>query len=188
MNPSVRRDTEFAILGLLAISPKTGYDIKRCAETTLAHFWNESYGNIYPLLRRLHQDGLTKKKAVASEKGPEKIVYSITADGMSEFLEWLQQPVEPVSPKNTFLLKLFFGQFSNRESVVQLLQHYRDQISQMQTFLSHKLREIRSQESTDPGFPYWELTMDCGLNSMKSITRWCDRSIEKLEKMSGGKE
>lgn len=36
--------TEFAILGLLAEGPLSGYDIKKEVEERLSHFWSQSYG------------------------------------------------------------------------------------------------------------------------------------------------
>jgi hypothetical protein len=35
-----------------------GYDIKKEVEERLSHFWSESYGHIYPMLRRLHDRDL----------------------------------------------------------------------------------------------------------------------------------
>jgi hypothetical protein len=40
--------TPYAILGLLSIEPMSGYDIRANLEESLAHFWSESYGQIYP--------------------------------------------------------------------------------------------------------------------------------------------
>jgi PadR family transcriptional regulator AphA len=58
----VANKTEFAILGLLASGPRSGYDIRKEVQDTLSHFWNESIGHIYPMLRRLHGKGLVSRK------------------------------------------------------------------------------------------------------------------------------
>ena len=42
-----------AILGVLGFCPMSGYDVKKLIERSIAHFWNESYGQIYPILNRL---------------------------------------------------------------------------------------------------------------------------------------
>ena len=44
--------SKYAVLGMLATGPKSGYDIKQTIETSIGHFWNESYGQIYPILKR----------------------------------------------------------------------------------------------------------------------------------------
>ncbi|MDH3629255.1 MAG: PadR family transcriptional regulator, partial [Acidobacteriota bacterium] len=45
-----RSSSRYAVLGILTLEPMSGYDIKKFIETSVAHFWRESYGNIYPLL------------------------------------------------------------------------------------------------------------------------------------------
>ncbi len=47
----------WAILGLLARRPRSGYEIKANVDTTIRHFWAASYGQIYPELRRLEAAG-----------------------------------------------------------------------------------------------------------------------------------
>ena len=46
------------ILGLLAIAPRSGYEIKAVVDRSTRFFWAASYSQIYPELRRLEQDGL----------------------------------------------------------------------------------------------------------------------------------
>ena len=48
---------KFALLGLLAESPKYGYEIKRRFEGALGNVWSVSYGQLYPTLRRLAELG-----------------------------------------------------------------------------------------------------------------------------------
>ena len=46
------------ILGLLAIGPRSGYEIKATVDRSTRYFWAASYGQIYPELRRLEREGL----------------------------------------------------------------------------------------------------------------------------------
>jgi PadR family transcriptional regulator AphA len=50
--------TPFAILGLLSIEPMSGYDIRRNLDESLSYFWSESYGQIYPSLKKLEASRL----------------------------------------------------------------------------------------------------------------------------------
>ncbi len=43
--------TKYALLGLLNVCPGSGYDIKKLMEQSTSNFWNESYGQIYPILK-----------------------------------------------------------------------------------------------------------------------------------------
>src|SRR2546421_362366 len=53
------------VLGMLALGNRTGYDIKQVVDKSTRHFWAASYGQIYPELRRLEDQGL-----VRSHPGP----------------------------------------------------------------------------------------------------------------------
>ena len=59
----------WAVLGLVARGPRTGYDIKRHLDRTIRHFWAASYGQIYPELsgsrRRAGSTAATARGAVA---------------------------------------------------------------------------------------------------------------------------
>jgi len=53
---------KFALLGLLAESPKYGYEIKRRFEGALGNVWSVSYGQLYPTLRRLSELGWSPRR------------------------------------------------------------------------------------------------------------------------------
>lgn len=55
---------------MLTIEPMTGYDMKRFCEQSLVHFWHESYGNLYPRLKRLERKGLIRGRKEAREGVP----------------------------------------------------------------------------------------------------------------------
>ena len=46
------------VLGLLSLGPRSGYDIKTVVDRSTRFFWAASYGQIYPELRRLEDEGL----------------------------------------------------------------------------------------------------------------------------------
>ena len=60
--------TRFAILGMLAFQPMSGYDIKKIVDNSIAYFWKENYGHIYPMLAELSREGTGKKKQRAGRK------------------------------------------------------------------------------------------------------------------------
>src|SRR5262249_61796934 len=73
--------TEYAVLGMLAMGPGSGYDLKKRIEGSVAHFWSESYGQIYPILSRLAAEGLIARRLERQKGKPDRHVYSITAAG-----------------------------------------------------------------------------------------------------------
>ena len=90
--------TAIPILGLLTWRPLSGYDLKVTIEQSLGNFWSESYGQIYPQLTQLAQDGLIEPEAEPSPSGRSKKVYRITDAGRRALADWLAIP--PASRQN----------------------------------------------------------------------------------------
>ena len=47
-----------SILGLLNYKPMHGYRLKEHLERNFGHMWSINYGQIYPNLKKMHNDGL----------------------------------------------------------------------------------------------------------------------------------
>jgi DNA-binding PadR family transcriptional regulator len=63
--------TKYAILGILALAPQTGYELKQFIERSLSAFWQESYGQLYPTLKLLVSEGLAimdEERVVRADK------------------------------------------------------------------------------------------------------------------------
>ena len=71
------------LLGLLNVEPMSGYDLGQTIRGSIGHFWNESYGQIYPNLKRLAVDGLVVSKTQKQKGKPDRHIYSITKKGGS---------------------------------------------------------------------------------------------------------
>ena len=77
----------FIILGLLGIEPMSGYDIKKWVDMSFRYFWEIGYGQIYPTLRRLEEEGLVTMKIDHEQGGPEKKIYTISDSGVEVLQE-----------------------------------------------------------------------------------------------------
>jgi len=89
--------TEYAVLGMLALGPGSGYDLKKRIEGSIAHFWSESYGQIYPILAHLASQGLVERRLERQKGKPDRQVYSITAEGQERLGAWLTAPARRAS-------------------------------------------------------------------------------------------
>ena len=79
----------YIILGLVATEPLTGYEIKKWVDCSVRFFWDISYGQIYPTLRQLTQEGMLTMEEKVQKAGPVRKVYTITKTGREELLSWL---------------------------------------------------------------------------------------------------
>jgi len=87
--------SRYAVLGMLTRGPRTGYDIRREIYGSVRHFWSESYGQVYPVLHQLVQDGLATVVVEPGVGRPERRVYRLAETGWAELRRWLVQPVAP---------------------------------------------------------------------------------------------
>lgn len=111
--------TRYAILGVLLEGPATGYEIKSLMARSTVYFWRESDSTIYPMLKVLAREGkVISKTAYVGKK--KKEIFFITEMGRTEFKNWLGSSTKEETPRNEFLLKLFF--VTNQEEMVHLLQ------------------------------------------------------------------
>ena len=99
--------TRYAILGVLLEGPTSGYEIKSLMGRSTVFFWRESDSTIYPMLKVLAKEGKVLPETVYVGK-KKKEIFSITEAGREEFKVWLESPTGSETPRNEFLLKLFF--------------------------------------------------------------------------------
>ncbi|MFC2049160.1 PadR family transcriptional regulator [Chlamydiota bacterium] len=100
--------TRYAILGMLLDGPSSGYEIKSLMRRSTVYFWRESDSTIYPMLRVLAEEGKAVSE-VAYVGKKKKEIFSITEMGRMEFKAWFESPTSEETPRNEFLLKLFFA-------------------------------------------------------------------------------
>ncbi|REK89118.1 PadR family transcriptional regulator [Streptomyces inhibens] len=94
-----------AVLGLLAESPASGYDLMKLFNATLSNVWPATQSQVYGELTKLTTAGLVE---VAAHGPRGRKEYAITEDGLAELRRWLTE-VEPSGPqRHDGLLRVFF--------------------------------------------------------------------------------
>lgn len=172
--------TTYAILGLLTTHCRTGYDIKRMIDTSLSHFWKISYGQIYPSLKLLVEDGLIERHDQTGSTKVERVEYTLTNEGQELLKQWLQEPVEKFSnEKNEVLLRLFLSDEEQTTTTIQQIEKYRAvQYEKLETYelIEHSLRTGPVTTHRKRGL----LTLQFGKKMSRAIVEWCDETITEL--------
>jgi DNA-binding PadR family transcriptional regulator len=97
------------ILGMVRLGRRTGYEIKQLVDVSTRFFWAASYGQIYPELKRLEEQGLIASED-ASTNGRQRRAYELTAAGEAALDEWLRSDAPPLfEMRDEGLLKIFFS-------------------------------------------------------------------------------
>jgi DNA-binding PadR family transcriptional regulator len=183
----MRNDTSrYAVLGMLSIRPMSGYDIKQAIGESIVHFWDESYGRIYPSLQRLAAEGLARRKTARQDGRPERQVYSLTSQGRQALERWLALPIREQKPRSELLLKLFFGRHLPAAVAVRFVEHYRqEQVQSLAAFRSLE-REVKAQTPRHPDQPFWLITIRFGQHRSRAAVEWCDETLRSLTRDARG--
>jgi DNA-binding PadR family transcriptional regulator len=190
MEKGTRSSTADAVLAILNLhGSMTGYQIRKFMEQSTANFWSESFGQIYPALKRLLADGLIEEREISKEGHPSKKAYAVTEQGEERFNEWLAAPARPSVPRNEFLLKLFFGGLALPDEMRVQIQAYREVAQADLLRLEPMEKELKAKYGERPGhyeyppLPYWLMTLRYGVASAKMTIKWCDETLEQLKKL-----
>src|SRR5215475_11084724 len=109
------------VLGLLALGPRSGYDIKATVDRSTRFFWAASYGQIYPELRRLEAEGIIRGED-SPTGGRGRRVYELTDAGRRALQDWLVGPNTTIEYRDESLLRLFFADVLPAEQALGLLE------------------------------------------------------------------
>jgi DNA-binding PadR family transcriptional regulator len=172
------------LLGLLAIEPMSGYDLGLTIRHTVGHFWNESYGQIYPNLKKMAGAGLVSCKTERQKGKPDRCIYSITEKGRQRLAGWLEVPPQPEIPRNEMLLKLFFGKQVSPQVLIGYVEHMAKERRALLEVLERAEREQIDKNQQYPEAAYWRMAAHFGQMEMKAHLRWAKETLGELNKIA----
>lgn len=158
----------------------SGYDIKQFLDGTIAHFWNESYGQIYPTLKQLESDGLVEGRDDEGD-GRGRRVYTLTALGLDALRGWLAETPKPDVPRYELSLKLFFAdQLPLDETLAHLRVHRARHVALLEQYRAREA-ELREQFRDSPRLPFWLAVLQGGIRYSEMVIGWCDENLAAIE-------
>ena len=178
-----KNKSKYALLTVLSLGPRTGYDVQRDIRRTIGHFWTESFGQIYPALRLITSEGLATVESQAQEGKPDRRVYTITDKGREVLREWLKTPPEPPPVRNEMLLKLFVGWEVPTGTLMRHVAGLRDHFSHVLKQYESLERLLKAQQRRNPDAVYWLITLRSGQLYTRARFEWCDETLRTLKKI-----
>ncbi len=180
MNEPTKTTTADALLGLLSLGSMSGYQLRQLIDESIGNFWTESYGQIYPTLKKLVAEGMVTAQVEARSEKAERTLYSLTAAGRRRVHDWLQLPAQVRPPRNELLLKLFFSGLVPREIATRQLEAFR--ALQMQRVARYKItaEETERRHAKHPDLPYWLITVRYGLHEAQALIAWSEEALRTL--------
>jgi DNA-binding PadR family transcriptional regulator len=95
----------YALLGALADRPRTGYELLKHFQQSLAYAWPASHSQIYPELKRLLEDGLIEQTGSGARKSK---TYAVTDAGIDAIRTWLRDTAPDRRVRSDAALRTFF--------------------------------------------------------------------------------
>ena len=170
---------EHILIGLVCLSPASGYDLKRIFATTPMGVYQPSSGSIYPALRRLETNGLVKALGGTGESARHRRVYEPTQAGRAAHTTWLHTPVDVFTVSRDLGLHLMrfvmMEHASSREEVLSFLGDLQDALAAFTAGLERHAAATTQLGDRHPG-----LALDHGLAVHRASLRWTRHAITAL--------
>lgn len=164
-----------AVLGLLAESPSSGYDLMKKFDSSLAYVWPAQQSQVYGELARLSASGLIEVVGTGARNRTE---YGITDDGLAELRRWITDPDGEHGYRSAALLRVFFLWTLPPEQGAAYLERF----AGISGRRSDGLSELRDQApwTGDPVQVCQWLVLEFGIRSSEAARLWADWAAERL--------
>ncbi|MFF3542577.1 PadR family transcriptional regulator [Streptomyces platensis] len=164
-----------AVLGLLAESPASGYDLMKLFNASLASAWPATQSQVYGELAKLTTAGLVE---VAAHGPRGRKEYAITGDGLAELRHWLTE-VEPSGPqRHDGLLRVFFLGIVTPLEAQTFLLHQAERAARTRATLEHL--EETTEWDEEMISVYGRIALDYGLRISAMQEEWARWAADEV--------
>ncbi len=175
----------FALLGLLARQPLSGYDIAAQLRHGVGPFWRAHHSQIYPELARLQAEGLVNVHVVTQVDRPSKKVYALTDAGRHAVADWVASPLSSKAIRDEITLRAYSVWLADpRRAAAMLRDQERQHREQLARYEEHRQAAERSQQVFDPATPEFAsyATLRRGIGYERELAQWCGWLAAELER------
>src|SRR6201995_4064798 len=177
-----------AILACLTEHPMTGYELAKTFDSSIGFFWKADHQQIYRELSKLRERGHIQGREVVQTGKPNKLVYTLTAEGKAAFRHWAARPSAPASIKDDLLVRLYALDAVDieplRADLMARQEHHRDRFERYERILKKRFAD----GTAAPGDTGKLLGLHIGLRYERTVAEWCQEAITALAAISGNPE
>ena len=175
LNPST-----FGLLAILSEEPRTGYQLKKLIDQPELVYWKDSFGSIYPNLRKITSLGLaTKQRKDLGDR--KRLYYTLTEKGQALVELWLRKPARKQGLKVELLMKLRYAHVLGPDAVIDLLREYRDHYREIIPTLFDSRDFIDGLPENDLKTESMRVTADFWYRLNRMLLEWSGKSLERIE-------
>jgi len=175
-----------AILVCLTERPMTGYELAKTFDASIGFFWKADHQQIYRELTKLRDRGHVQGREVVQSGKPNKLVYTLTAEGKASLRHWAARPSSPPSIKDDLLVRLYALDAVDigplRADLMARLEYHRDRLSRYERILRKRFSE-GAASTADTGKL---LGLRLGLRHERAVVEWCEEALDTLAGVTVG--
>jgi DNA-binding PadR family transcriptional regulator len=164
---------EYILLGFLTFKEMSGYDLKQTMAVSTSHFFDASFGSIYPALKKLEAKEWVRCREVVDGSKYKKL-YAITDTGKTAFMDWLERPVPFSKTGVDFLVPVFFYSLLPKEIRIRQLKQIVVRAQELLDGLELQREEVKGKAD-----PYIYSTLQFGLQYYTHMINWCSSLIQE---------
>jgi PadR family transcriptional regulator AphA len=176
------KKTRYVLLGLLQEEELSGYEMKKIIDIRMSFFWQESFGQIYPELSKMIEEGLINfSNTESTEKMKrEKIRYEITPKGEKELKEWMEAENEKDTSRSEILLKMFLSTDKNVEEMRRHITAFKEQSEQKLALFN--LFDVQLNQNIEIHNNHKQIlcVLNLGIRQAKLYIDWSKEILEGL--------
>ena len=174
-----------AILACLTERPMTGYELAKTFDSSIGFFWKANHQQIYRELSRLRDRGHVQGREVVQSGKPNKLVYTLTAEGRTALKHWAARPSIPPSIKDDLLVRLCALDSVDieplRADLMARQEYHRDRSTRYERII-HKRFPHGATSLADTGKL---LGLRIGHRHERQVAEWCEEALDALSAIAG---
>jgi PadR family transcriptional regulator AphA len=180
-DPLKLRPSSYLVLGMVRLGARSGYAIKKLADTSTRVFFPISLAQVYPELARLQSGGFLVRTDDAHGRR-NRSFYALTESGERALVAWLQsERIAPARSRDESLLRLFLADALPQEDEVAYVRRMRDRARDSQEWMRNAV--FPAARALEAGGAHGPRTVArFGADLFEFVADWMDRYADELER------
>jgi PadR family transcriptional regulator, regulatory protein AphA len=168
-----------ALLGLLAASPRSGYELTKAFDDYLQGVWAANHSQVYPELAKLEAEGCIR---VAAEGPRRRKTYAITPKGMKSVRAWLCDTEPDRDTRNEAIMRACFLWLLDDGSAHE---HFRREAD----YHRERLEALaRTAKESPPAAPGGRLALDWAMRGEELMIEWIEWAARETKRSKRRKQ
>jgi DNA-binding PadR family transcriptional regulator len=165
----------YALLGALADRPRTGYELLKHFQQSLAYAWPASHSQIYPELARLVEGGLIEQTGAGARNSK---TYAVTEAGLDQLRTWLRETEPDRRVRSDAALRTFFLWLLEPDEAREQLEGER---AHWQGVLGEFLRIREEPTGQNRKARTFRIALEGGIRTVEARLAWLDDALAEIQ-------